>query len=156
MAYFPPEKVFHAILCAQRAAGPVPVSGGDAPMAFLLRGWRAACRRCHTALPRWVIERRLVAFAARQRKAPLVAACRRCHTALPRWVIERRLVAFAARQRKAPLVQRGDSMAQPCRGDCEAKEIHLARFCCLARERSMGVAARHYMYSKKASRALFT
>ena len=33
---------------------------------------RPACRWTHTALPRWVIERRLAAFAARQRKAPLV------------------------------------------------------------------------------------
>ena len=27
------------------------------------------------------------------------------------------------RQREAPLVQRGDSMAQPCRGDCEARQM---------------------------------
>ena len=73
--------------------------------------YAAACRRCHTALPRWVIERRLAAFAARQRKAPLAAACRRCHA------------GGIAGQRKAPLVQRGDSMAKPCRGDCKARQM---------------------------------
>ena len=29
----------------------------------------------------------------------------------------------AAGQRKAPLVQRGDSMAKPCRGDCKARQM---------------------------------
>ena len=38
------------------------------------------------------------------------------------------------RQRKAPLVQRGDSMAQPCRGDCEAGGMIQLVFYCRVRE----------------------
>ena len=135
MAYFPPEKVFHAILCAECLRGhTLPGFMRCAPRCFVSadRGQGAILAECH---------RKSWLYTEGQRKAPLVAACRRCHTALPRWVIERRLAAFAARQRKAPLVQRGDSMAQPCRGDCEAKEIHLARFCCPARQRRGAPAA---------------
>ena len=36
---------------------------------------------------------------------------------------QRNLGAQALGQRKAPLVQRGDSMATPCRGDCEARQM---------------------------------
>ena len=37
-------------------------------------------------------------------------------------------------QREAPLVQRGDSMAQPCRGDCEAGGMIQLVFYCRVRE----------------------
>ena len=40
-------------------------------------------------------------------------------------------------QREAPLVQRGDSMAQPCRGDCEAGGMIQLVFYC--RERRLAV-----------------
>ena len=63
--------------------------------------------------------------------------------------------ALGRRHSAAPLVQRGDSMAQPCRGDCEADCIILLgcvaqrgsavwvqrHAACRARERSMGAQA---------------
>ena len=54
-----------------------------------------------------------------RRQTALPAQCLGCHTALPRPATEPGR-PNAERQRKAPLVQRGDSMAQSCRGDCEA------------------------------------
>ena len=45
----------------------------------------------------------------------------------------------AAGQRKAPLVQRGDSMAKPCRGDCEAGGMIQLVFYCRVREHRLAV-----------------
>ena len=56
--------------------------------------------------------------------APLVAAWRRCHTALPRPIMQPDFHSTpGCGSTTAPLVQRGDSMAKPCRGDCRAGQM---------------------------------
>ena len=61
----------------------------------------------------------------------------------------------AAGQRKAPLVQRGDSMATPCRGDCEAGGMIQLVFYCRVREHRLGAAARRQSLSRRSPTAPF-
>ena len=74
---------------------------------------------------------------------PLRAACRRCHA------------GGIAGQRKAPLVQRGDSMATPCRGDCKAGGMIQLVFYCRVREHRLGAAARRQSLSRRSPTAPF-
>ncbi len=58
-------------------------------------------------------------------------------------------------QREAPLVQRGDSMALPCRGDCEAGGMIQLVFYCRVREHRLGAAARRQSLSRRSPTAPF-
>ena len=60
-----------------------------------------------------------------------------------------------AGQRKAPLVQRGDSMAKPCRGDCEAGGMIQLVFYCRVREHRLGAASRCQSLSRRSPTAPF-
>ena len=55
----------------------------------------------------------------------------------------------------APLVQRGDSMAKPCRGDCEAGGMIQLVFYCRDRKHRLGAASRCQSLSRRSPTAPF-
>ena len=72
-----------------------------------------------------------------------------------RSVAQRGSAVCQRRHAAAPLVQRGDSMATPCRGDCEAGGMIQLVFYCRVREHRLGAAARRQSLSRRSPTAPF-